>query len=173
MIWFTSDTHFGHENIIRFCNRPYESLEEMDDTLLENINSLVKPHDTLYHLGDFAFNSHKQYRERIECKNVHLVLGNHDKQKRQVYEALFSTVKNLSFVNWQCERIILCHYAMRRWNGSHYGSWHLYGHSHGTLPGHGKSFDVGVDPNNYKPVSFDQVKELIEQQRYIGKLMPS
>ena len=83
--WVISDTHFGHYNIIKYCDRPFSNVYDMDDTMLANINEIVKEDDVLYHLGDFAFGREigakaiKEYRSRIDCKNVVLVLGNHDR----------------------------------------------------------------------------------------------
>lgn len=70
MIWFTSDTHFGHTNIIEYCNRPFSCIEEMNGKIINNINSKVKHNDILYHLGDFSFRNHKSYRERINCRQI-------------------------------------------------------------------------------------------------------
>ena len=85
-IWFTSDTHFGHKNIVgpKISNwksgyRNFDSLSQMDDELLFQINKNVQQNDILYHLGDFAFKNVGEYRNRIVCKNIHLILGNHDK----------------------------------------------------------------------------------------------
>ncbi len=86
MIWFTSDTHFGHNNIIGYTNRPFVTAQQMEEVLIHNINSLVAEKDELYHLGDFWFHSNGKKWEnevnrilaRIKCKKVHLVCGNHD-----------------------------------------------------------------------------------------------
>lgn len=167
MIWFISDTHFGHKNIIEHCNRPFSSVEEMDRAIIDNINSLVRPNDTLYHLGDFAFRNVRDvshYRQQINCKNIHLILGNHDyltlSDRKQ-----FSTVSDLKEIRYAKQVIIMCHYAMRIWNKSHYGSILLFGHSHGMLgkglqTGWGKTFDVGVDCWDFKPINIDQVLEI-------------
>lgn len=160
MIWFTADTHFGHKNIIEYCNRPFASVEEMDETIINNINAVVKPEHTIYHLGDFSFGGTFHYRSKINCKNVHLILGNHDKLK-MLEKRCFSTVSMIKEVRYAKQFIVLCHYGMRVWNKSHHGSWSLYGHSHGTLPPIQNSMDVGVDCHDYQPLSFDDVKEKI------------
>ena len=126
-----------------------------------NINKNVGINDTLYHLGDFAFRSVKditEYRERINCKNVHLLLGNHDKLKLHE-KRLFMTVSGYKELRYAKQTIVMCHYAMRVWNKSHHGSIMLYGHSHGSLPSQGKSFDVGVDCWDFAPISLDFVLE--------------
>ena len=164
--YFTSDTHAWHTNIINYCQRPFVNGGEMTKALADNINKTVSSGDTLYHLGDFAFGQElriRGFREMINCNNVHLILGNHDKTIRKNTELhnLFVSVSDIKQVLLNKIKIILCHYAMRVWNASFHGSWHLYGHSHGTLIENPKSlsFDVGVDCWDYKPVSFEQVVE--------------
>ncbi len=86
-IWFTADFHFGHTNIIRYCGRPFHTAEEMDMTILERLNALVKPNDLLYFLGDFCMGSRARIQERrrqIRCKKIFAVPGNHDKQARKL-----------------------------------------------------------------------------------------
>jgi len=144
-IWFTADTHFGHANIIRHCNRPFGSVQEMDEALIASINSRVSETDTLYHLGDFAFrgNDPAAYRGRIRCRSIVLILGNHDPQTlagvtKSEFSSLFAGVHSLLRIkpslDGAAQQIMLCHYAMRVWDKIHHGSWHLFGHSHGTLP---------------------------------------
>lgn len=172
MIWFTADTHFGHKNIIKYSNRPFSSVEEMDETLINNINIRVGENDTLYHLGDFSFSRDiKYYRNKIKCKNLILILGNHD---RLNYEdkKLFSRIYNLyelRLPNKQC--ITLCHYAMKVWNKSHHGAWHLYGHNHGSLNDSlfpsSMSFDVGVDCHKYRPISLDDVNKIMSEKKFV------
>lgn len=179
-VWFTADTHFGHANIIRHCNRPFGSVQEMDDALIASINAHVAPADTLYHLGDFAFrgNDPAVYRGRIHCRSVVLILGNHDPQTlagavKPEFAALFSGVHSLLRINavvaGQPRRIMLCHYAMRVWDKVHYGSWHLFGHSHGTLADDPnlRSWDVGVDANGYAPVSLAAVAEIMARKQFV------
>jgi calcineurin-like phosphoesterase family protein len=200
MIWFSSDHHFGHRNIIKYLSRPFMTQEEKkefekaktryevkkvrisnetialhDDTLIDNINECVMPNDTLYHLGDFcmgSFEQVKKYRNRINCKNVYLIKGNHDKLRHSEYKRLFVKVKDLWTIKWQGQKIVLCHYPMLRWDCGHYGSWQLYGHCHGTLTSYLEehdltnllSMDVGVDSHSYYPVSFEQIKGEMEKK---------
>ena len=84
--FFTADTHLGHTNIIKYCNRPFKSTSEMDATIINNINEVVKSDDILYHLGDFSLGNPGyiiNYLERINCKKIRLILGNHDKEIRK------------------------------------------------------------------------------------------
>lgn len=166
MIWFTSDSHFGHTNIMRYCFRPFLSVEEMNETILDNINAVVHPGDTLYHLGDWSFdktrrsntNNAEVFRDRVNCKVI-LITGNHDPhysggQARNEFARVFNgcydqlRIKVEGFDhNGRQREIVLNHYAMRVWNKSHHGAWHCYGHSHYTLPDdpHALSIDVGID----------------------------
>ena len=147
--WFTSDFHLGHYNIIRLCNRPFASTAEMDAAILSNLNGKVAENDQLYFLGDFCKGSAtyaQRYRERIVCKNIHFVEGNHDRSARKI-DASFSSWNQLAEIRIGKQGIVLCHYAMRVWPHSSRGVWQLYGHSHGKLrddPG-SLSIDVGVD----------------------------
>ncbi len=170
-IWFTSDTHFGHANIIRYCDRPYTSLSEMDEGLIKNWNQVVHPNDNIYHLGDFILGGEEQasaYFSRLNGR-ISVVPGGHDKgwvSKREyvsksghpivILPPLVTVKLNIPRVN-QSQLMVLCHYAMRVWDRSHYGSWHLYGHSHCGLPAHNKSLDVGIDCWNYFPVSLEKI----------------
>jgi len=170
MDWFTSDTHFGHANIIRYCKRPFATVEEMDEALIANINAKVKPDDRLYHLGDFAKQNISYYRNAINCKNVMIILGNHDRIR---YESpLFSAVNDMFVVKTQIDGerkdIVLCHYALKVWNKSHYGAWHLYGHSHGDLPDDetAQAFDCGVDCHNYMPLNIHDVKAIMDKKKW-------
>lgn len=159
MIWFTSDTHFGHAKIIEFCKRPFPSVEQMDNSLVELWNSRVRPGDEVYHIGDFAFGN-KVFCESILaklCGNKHLVRGNHDVQASKANGWASVMDYDEVMVSKDIPRVVLSHYAMRVWNKKHYGSAMLYGHSHGTLPGSSQSTDVGVDCWEYSPVSFDSI----------------
>lgn len=158
MIYFTADTHFSHANILKYSNRPFRNVNEMDEAILFNINELVKEADTLYILGDFAFGSTNLYLNRINCKNIIRIKGSHDRDISQPYMLVIEPEGLLDEYGNQ-RSISLCHYAMRTWDKSHYASWHLYGHSHCNLEPYGLSFDVGVDCWDYKPISLLQVAE--------------
>ena len=212
-VYFTSDTHFGHGNIIKYCNRPFlseidkqalldnggswhdgswkgsrssswkmsrEAIDMMDNELIENINETVGENDVLWHLGDFAFGSKENYaykcqlyRNRIRCKNVNIIWGNHDEpylirnlfnESHYLYDLRLSNSKT---------KAILCHYALSIWEGSHRKNIHLYGHSHSEaeihlekkFPGR-RSMDVGVDNiakifGKYRPISLEQVQNIL------------
>lgn len=171
--WFSADLHFSHNNIIRYCNRPFSSVEEMNEKLIENWNSVVKPTDTAYILGDFSFSHNvKEIAKHWAALNGNkkLIYGNHDGSIIK-YQWDFDPSElsgHYKEITIEKQKIILCHYAMRVWNGSGYGSWMLYGHSHGTLEEdlNALSFDVGVDCHNYFPISFEQVRaRMLEKKK--------
>ncbi len=166
--WFTADTHFGHKNVIKHANRPFTSIEEMDEALIANWNSLVKPGDQIYHLGDFAFLPVAQIHQILKRLNgeLHLILGNHDEPK--VFAGFANSIKDTKTIKVGDQKIFLSHYAHRVWNCSHYGAWNLHGHSHGTLPrlpGY-KQLDVGVDCFYFKPVHFEEIKVIMDQVEF-------
>ncbi|MGH9517426.1 MAG: metallophosphoesterase family protein [Terriglobales bacterium] len=166
--WFTADFHLGHTNIIRYCDRPFTSAEEMNQAILERLNTLVKANDILYFLGDFAMGSVKQigeYRRRIRCNRICAVPGNHDKQARKLKDE-FSWLDNLAEISIHGQPIVLCHYALRVWNRSNRGSWHLYGHSHGRLLDipTSLSMDVGIDTHDFRPWHYDEIAGVMEKK---------
>jgi calcineurin-like phosphoesterase family protein len=173
MIWFTSDEHIGHKNIIRFCNRPFDDLDHMKDELVRRHNEVVGPKDEVYHLGDIAFKHTlaTDYLGRLNGRHYH-IRGNHDpKGNTPILGFVWS--KDTKVVKFRTEdpeygahEFYLSHYAHRVWPKSHYGTYHVYGHSHGELPGVGRSMDVGVDAHNYYPISAKQVITKLIAQPY-------
>jgi calcineurin-like phosphoesterase family protein len=174
-IWFTADTHFGHANIIRYCERPFDSLQEMDEVLIESWNQVIRPKDTIYHLGDFTLSGREEanyYFSRLNG-NVSVIPGGHDSRwiRKGEYHSKsgypvnilppLHTIKVSITGLEQSKLVVLCHYSMRVWDRSHYGSWHLYGHSHGKLPSQKNSLDVGVDCWDYKPISIETIYKAI------------
>lgn len=174
-IYSTSDTHFGHGNIIDYENRPFATSNDMDALLIRNINERVKPADTLYHLGDFVVGQgrHKvsymaEILSSIHCDTVHLVLGNHD--PRDGYSLLscgFASVSQILSVSYNEVEFVLCHYPFLEWPGFYRGSYHLHGHVHEDASynldmrdkHHVRRYDVGVDANRYAPVSIEEIIE--------------
>jgi calcineurin-like phosphoesterase family protein len=161
-VLFTSDTHFGHENILKYCNRPFKSSWEMDAALVSNWNQVVADGDTVYHLGDFAFGhgAEKEYIAKLAKQlrgDINLIIGNHEKLAQSI-PWRFKSIKHYDEIEVEGQKIVLFHYGMRTWHHDLRGTWHLYGHSHGGLPPYGKSLDIGVDAWNYTPVSFERLK---------------
>lgn len=161
-IWFTSDRHFGHGMLVERGIRPFVSVEEMDEALIAAHNAKVKPGDTFYDLGDFAFSDHDRYLDRLNGEG-HLVPGNHDHtgriRKAKGWHKIEDRLTHLKLPDMT--QLVLCHYALRVWRNSHHGAIHLYGHSHGNLPGDSQSCDVGVDCGwtKHAPVSLEQIKD--------------
>ena len=168
-VFFTADTHFGHDAIRRNCDRPFSSVQEMDRALIDNWNSRVRRDDVVYHLGDFAFKACEgleHYRHKLHGA-IHFIRGNHDPRIEGLLENLFDSVNDLSSIKVEGQSIVLCHYAMTVWERSHKGSWQLFGHSHGELPDDPLrlSLDVGVDCHNYRPIAFDEIREIMETKQ--------
>ena len=131
--WFTSDTHYDHANIIKYSKRPFKNVDEMNETMIKNWNSVVKHEDTVFHLGDFAFcNDPGKFFHRLNGNKI-LILGNHDKQATK--HLPWGSVHSYYELRLNGKFIILCHYAFRVFNKSHHGALNFHGHSHGSLPG--------------------------------------
>lgn len=160
MIWLSSDHHFENFGVIKNCNRPFSSVEEMNETLIKNWNSVINKQDIIYYLGDFSFGKYANNLKifnRLNGKQKILIKGNHC--KNNVLKLPWTSIHDIFNLKHNGQLYVLCHYAMRTWNKSYHGSRHLYGHSHNKLPPFGLSFDIGVDAWNYFPVSIDQVEE--------------
>ena len=162
MIWLTSDLHLNHAKIIKYCDRPFKDVNIMNETIIENWNYLVKEDDLIYILGDFCFGDARPLLDKLNGIKV-LIEGSHDSSAMSCRNKFKFTTPLLNIVIDK-QPITLCHYAMRVWHRSHYNSYHSYGHSHGTLPSIGKSMDVGVDTNNFKPYSWEDIKEIIKNK---------
>lgn len=181
-IYFTSDDHFNHENIIKYCNRPFVDAEAMNETLINNWNEIVNATDEIYHLGDFGFGKPDQLVEIMKRLNgkIYFIKGNHDKNTMKANKKCgrFEWVKEQFDLKIEddeiaggLQRIVLNHYPMIVWNHSHHGSWNLYGHIHLThdkiqpLPGFKTTqLDIGVDYHDFYPISYEDVKIMITKQ---------
>lgn len=186
MIWFTSDHHFGHENIIKFVKRPFENAQEMDDEMIKRWNEVVSTKDTVYHLGDFVLGGLDAFMQYALELNGHIKIipGGHDKRwikdfvPSEHIEILPQFYMNENILPKQGEykvSITMCHYPLLSWEQSHYGAPHLHGHTHGTIPVIGESgdlqlppnqkrgtrLDVGVDTHNFYPYSLGEVLEIV------------
>ena len=176
-IWFTSDNHFGHANIIMFANRPFGSVGRMDTVMVENWNTVVQPPDIVYHLGDFCLGDDSVARRYFAMLNGTVkILGNpwhHDRRwiNRDMYTGLHAENKVeilppmvvLEFPEYgdgtHPQVLVLCHYPIGEWDRKHYGAWHLHGHSHGRYvhKAGDLAFDIGVDSNQFYPIALDGV----------------
>lgn len=167
-VWLTSDTHYSHKNICRGVTnwrlpngeipveqtRDFDSIEKMNSAIVNNINEVVGQDDVLIHLGDWSFNGFDQIREfydRLVCKNIHLILGNHDhhvERNRDGSQGLFQSVSHYNTLEFGEQTIRLMHYPISSWDGLGKGHIHLHGHVHSPTHkrfGIGKRMDVGMD----------------------------
>lgn len=182
-IFFTSDLHFGHQNIIKFCNRPWKTTEEMDEALIENWNKVVKKDDIIFNLGDFAFAPNYRWKEILSRLNgtQYLILGNHDviRWPGDKIMELFKGVFSQLILKIGDRAVYLNHYPFLcyggSWRGPENAVYALSGHVHSGPVCAGKDcdrlgmlfpyqYDVGVDNNNYTPVSWTEVQEKIAYQ---------
>lgn len=193
-IWFTSDTHFGHKNIVRGCSewknktscRPFDTLKDHDNTIIDNINKYVKRNDILYHLGDFSMGGKEnvwKYRDMINCNNIHLCTGNHDihiiknssiMSRDKKAKELFSTVQPIIYKKIGKTNIVMCHYAFRTWDKGNHGSFQLHGHSHNSLPTYEKLLQIADDRQLYKTGDFYKQLDVGLESAYelIGEWRP-
>ena len=175
--WFTSDEHYGHISIIKFCNRPFTNTDDMREKLITNFNSRVKPGDITFHLGDMFWRKLQvqdcfDILNRLNGKHYY-INGNHEEVFKRpdsfILSGCFESIQNVSMLKHEKKMIWMSHYSHRCWPKSHQGSYHVFGHTHGVMGDYRRSHDVGVDANNYAPVSFDELVTLMESK---GKLPP-
>lgn len=181
----TADQHFGHANIIRFCNRPFESVEEMDQTMIGNWNKIVGPKDTIFHLGDFTLGDWSMAYEYLKQLNGNIKFlrnpWHHDKRWLPEDDKMIMALGN-NTVTFLPPMVILeipekyyghplaitlCHYPLAVWDRILYGAWMLHGHSHGNYKGEGFILDVGVDCMNFYPISLGNVLGLMYERGWI------
>ena len=178
-IWFTSDTHFYHENIIRFCHRPFAGVEEMNEELIRLWNQTVPPDGIVFHLGDVCLGKTSNWERVLPRLNgrINLILGNHDmKYVNRGFMGRFDFVTQQMSIRVDEQSIILNHNPFLCYGGSYRNTWQLFGHVHSSpVPNKGLDtprlnmlfplqYDVGVDNNGYRPVSYAQVRAIIAAQ---------
>jgi calcineurin-like phosphoesterase family protein len=204
-LWFTSDTHYGHTNICRGVSkwkdfngnvpikqtRDFNTLEDMNDAIVKSINSVVGEDDILFHLGDWSFGGFEniaEFRSRIVCKNIHLILGNHDhhiENNKDNIQRLFSSVNQYlrlqvsvypgTVLHTGKVDLVLMHYPIASWHNMNDGVIHLHGHVH--LPpnkklAQGKAMDVGVDGNGLVPYSLNEITRIMDKQPIAKLTLP-
>lgn len=165
-IFFTADHHFGHKGIIEYCNRPFSCTHDMNKYMIDQWNSVVGKKDIIYHLGDFSMsgtNSTKAILERLNGLK-YLCIGSHDKSAAKCFNS-FEDIADTMFISVHGVEIFMAHHCHKVWPKSHYGSYHLFGHSHCGLnkytQNEGKLLDVGVDCHEFKPWSIEEIKEVM------------
>jgi calcineurin-like phosphoesterase family protein len=199
-VWVTSDTHYMHSNLVRGVTnwrnedgevplnqvRDFDTVEEMNDLMVNNINANIDANDWLIHLGDWSFGGYdrvKQFRDQINCKNIVLIYGNHDHHIQRdkangPLKKLFAHTTGydeLRITNSQDEKntLILCHYPIISWNGMHHGSYMLHGHQHlkgDRIFGNGRRMDVGLcgtEQNGFRPYHIDEIMTLLKDRIHV------
>ena len=194
-VWITSDTHYSHKNICRGVTawrtkegeipvsqtRDFATIEKMNSTIVNNINEVVGQDDMLIHLGDWSFGGFEQIREfwdRIICKNIHLVLGNHDhhiENNRDGSQGLFKSVSHYNTLEIGQFKFRLMHYPISSWDGLGKGVMHLHGHCH--LPNNlklskGQRMDVGMDGHTeFRPYNvYREVVPLLRNRPKVSEI---
>ena len=194
-VWVISDTHYGHKNICRGVTawrlpdgsiplsqtRDFKTIEQMNESIVNNINSVVGQDDVLIHLGDWSFGGFenvKIFRDRIVCQEIHLILGNHDhhiENNRGDCQELFASVNHYTKLMYKFGTFVLMHYPMASWDGLNKGHVHLHGHVH--LPtnlrfGKGKKMDVGIDGNpNFGVYDMDDIVRMIIKREIVSDML--
>lgn len=184
-IFFISDTHFAHKNVIIYDKRPFSNIEEMNRVLIENWNNTVGENDIVYFLGDFCFGGVNITKEIANSLNgvIYFIMGNHDRYKTiskigrfeniyeygtEIYikdETILQTDRNRGF-----QMIVLSHYPMIVWNKCHRDTWMLHGHCHGSLFERQKELyqrkitDVGCNVIDYKPINYKEIRDIMNKK---------
>jgi calcineurin-like phosphoesterase family protein len=165
--FYTSDPHYGHytsseRNILKFCNRPFQTIEEHDEALIKNWNNVVSDDDRVYVLGDVLLGRHKAnpnaILSRLQGKELHLITGNHD-GPTTIESYRWASVQPYLEIIDQNQKIVLCHFKFAIFNKCHKGAVQLFGHSHGGASQNKQQIDVGVDCWNYSPITLREIRE--------------
>lgn len=166
-IFFTSDTHFGDPRVLRIDHRPFPSIDVHDAALVENWNGVVAPTDDVWHLGDFALGPPPEGVAALLAVlngTKHLVIGNNDAPET-IAQAGWASTQHYAELSVENIRLVLCHYAFRTWNRMGSGVVNLHGHSHGRLKPATRQYDVGVDAQEFRPVTLDRI---LQPRRHRG-----
>ena len=180
--FWTADEHYGHKKIIEFCKRPFANIDEMREALIAAHNAKVKPGDLTYHVGDMFWRT-LPIREAVDIMSrlngQHaFIWGNHDELLEDYVGLRERFVKYGDILHLDktatMPKVVLCHYAMRVWRGSHNGTFHLYGHSHAALPeANTLSFDCGVDgTSDFAPWSEAEIVAKMKAKKLAGAIDP-
>ena len=194
-VWITSDTHYGHKNICRGVTswrlpdgripikktRDFDTIEEMNESIVDGINSVVGQDDVLIHLGDFSFGGFEniqKFRDRIICKEIHLILGNHDthiENNKGGVQELFTSVNHYTRLLYKNKTFVLFHFPISSWDSLNKGHIHLHGHVH--LPtnlrfGKGKKMDVGMDGHpTFGVYGMDDIIQIMDKREIASDML--
>lgn len=187
-VFITSDTHFFHDNIIKYCSRPFKTVEEMNEAMKRNWNSKVSAEDDIYILGDFVLIKGEDHEDKLNRLDYfshslngkkHLIIGNHDYftgEEYIIYGGFQSVQWGFNDILLNKHWFTLCHYQMTSWNNSHRGSMHLFGHEHWKQqyePKHSiyaemrwseRKFNVCADANGYSPIDLNDIIRILEKR---------
>jgi calcineurin-like phosphoesterase family protein len=159
-VWFTADTHFGHAGALGLYRRPFASIAAMNAAMVERWNATVGPEDEVWHLGDFALRTSAEAAETLLRGlngRKYLVRGNNDPDQIATLPG-WASVQTYAEITIDTQRLVVCHYAFRTWNGMAKGTLNLHGHSHGRLKPLPRQIDVGVDCWDFRPVCVEQMR---------------
>ncbi len=166
LVYFTSDHHFYHTNIIKYCNRPFNTIEEMNQTMIDNWNNTVKWNDHVFILGDFAFTPNHLWKNTLKELNgyKHLSIGNHD--NRMLYLDKMDSIHQILRIEVDKQKIILTHKPLKNWN--RVNIWNMCGHVHSSpykqVILKSNQYDVGVDNNDFRPLCIDEIRQKLNEQ---------
>lgn len=172
---FSSDWHLSHNNVINWSKRPFDSIEQMNDTIIQNMINATQGGDDFYFLGDLSWDQNvtKDFFARWPYNvNFHWILGNHEKKQWKKFESKCASISMLKEININKTMVVLCHYPMLTWNKSHYNSWMLYGHHHKNSHGRekidklatGKMLNVNVEFHHYNPWTEEELIQYMSKR---------
>jgi len=166
-VFFISDSHFSHKNIIEYDKRPFGSVDEHDEAIIENWNKVVGKDDYVFHLGDFSFSNPGEFYKKLNGRKT-ILKGNHDHKKCPEFD--FVDYVELNIMG---QSLYLFHYPIAEWNKAHHGSYHIHGHTHGNswydkeFGGKYKVMNVGVNLIDYTPISYEAIHEKLKDRQNI------
>jgi calcineurin-like phosphoesterase family protein len=185
--WFSSDLHLCHPNVIQYCNRPFSNIQEMEQTIITNFNKVIKKDDILYLLGDICLGKKENwvnFLNSLVCTNIIIIQGNHDATSK-IPKDLVLAIFEVARLKMYGKVFMLSHYPYRagfwrtifkRLNPAvrekrrpiDNGLWLLHGHTHGKTKlcdYHPRMLNVGVDANNFYPISGGDIISIIQRQK--------
>lgn len=173
-LFITADEHYYHKNVIKYLNRPFDDVDHMNSTIIDNHNSVVSANDHVIHIGDCCLSRDvpRFFGILARLNGIHYMMdGSHDDVLETVentgllsLDKPYTLLPKLFEFKYNGHKIVLCHYAMARWWSSHHGSLHFYGHSHGKYPSAGRAMDVGVDVQNFFPVRMEDAINAVKDK---------